>query len=349
VLNPTITLREGLTPTQRPNGSGAGAKVGRDDVAHYVDYVRASSKQYATLHANGVVWDSITIGTDPLQMLAASPTTNAVALSTAQLATIYKCTVTTWNDASLGGASTDTIVPILPQVGSGTRSSFLSDIGVTEAQLGACVQTGEENDPYAIQSISATLGTNVADAIEPMSGGRLNLYKGIAGAWTNPLNGVVHPSAATGNGGYFQDPSCPSQITAPAACVGAAKVLVPSVAFVTGVPLSGALYVDNRSLYAYFRTNDIVQTGPAGCQAASPIPAGCFGEDTPFEPGTLTNTVRTIFYNPCNSGAGMTGCVTLGGTQYGPGGAPYYNTPAGQKLIADAGINAGYAYTPAGP
>ena len=65
-------------------------------------------------------------------MLAAK-TTNAVPLSAQQLKAIYSCTDTTWT--SVGGTSGNTIIPIIPQVGSGTRTTFLADIGLTDAGL----------------------------------------------------------------------------------------------------------------------------------------------------------------------------------------------------------------------
>jgi ABC-type phosphate transport system substrate-binding protein len=66
-------------------------------------------------------------------------------LTTADLTKIYLCTVHTWNQ--VGGRSHARIVPVLPQSSSGTRSSFLSDIGVTTP--GSCVvstATLEENE-----------------------------------------------------------------------------------------------------------------------------------------------------------------------------------------------------------
>ena len=56
-------------------------------------------------------------------------------LSAQQLKSIYTCTATTWT--SVGGTSADTIIPIIPQLGSGTRSTFLADIGLTTAGLAA--------------------------------------------------------------------------------------------------------------------------------------------------------------------------------------------------------------------
>ena len=53
-----------------------------------------------------------------------------------------------WVD--VGGTSTNSIIPVLPQVGSGTRSRFLADIG--SPTLGTCVKTAEENDPTCLDA-----------------------------------------------------------------------------------------------------------------------------------------------------------------------------------------------------
>jgi hypothetical protein len=320
-LNPTIVLRAGTVPVQRPNGSGAGAAAILTDTHHYISYTRASSTEGATL---GAAFDSITIGTDKLAMLAAT-TTNAVPLSTTQLAAIYNCTDTTWTQ--VGGTSTDTIIPIVPQVGSGTRKTFLADIGVTTP--GACVETGEENDPTAIAAATDQTGNTDAtpskDAIEPMSGGRLNMFQGKLGS-----------GASNGVGGYFHDPSCSLNAIAastPASCASTADTINPAVAYLTGTPSTGTLYTDTRNLYIYFRASDVTST-------------------TTWQPGGTLNWVQTLFYDPCPdnppvSGDGCTNDPTAG--EVGPGGVPYYATGAGQGLISAAGITPTYHVTLGGP
>ena len=311
VLNPTVVLRAGTRPVQRVNGSGAGGSAGAADTGHLIDYVRASSAQGANLKANGVTWDSITIGTDNLDILTAT-TTNAVPLSSAQLYNIYSCVDTTWASVgSTGPNAGQTIIPIIPQAGSGTRSSFLNSIG--SPTLGSCVVTGEENDPYAIGNATAP-----ANAIEPMSSGRLNLFQGVA------------PGQAANAHGYFQDPSCTVEATTPTACT-TGIFLNPAVTLVTtGTPsttgaatvtgVNNNLYGVPRNLYIYFRDSDV-------------------NSATPLNVGSTLNFVRTLFYNPC-SGAGCTG--------FGPGGAPYYDTSFGQTLIEEAGITPTYAFTAGG-
>ena len=85
--------------------------------------------------------------------------------------------------------------------------------------------------------------------------------------------------------------------------------------------IGGTIFGVNRDLFVYFRNSDVGTVFPSA---------------NPWQPGSTLNWVRTLFYNPCS--AGMSGCVTIGGVQYGPGGAPYVNTSAGQALIQDAGL-----------
>jgi hypothetical protein len=357
VLNPTIVLRAGQSPEQRPNGSGAGyALLAADTVTTTgeatadgqalgssigngtfgtVNYARASAPQ----NNSSTNFDSITVGTDNLAMLsAATGTTNAVvaSLSTANLTAIYNCTKTTWN--TVGGTSSATIVPLLPQVGSGTRKVFLADIGVTTP--GTCVRNVEENDPEAIADSG-----DPANAIEPMASTRLNLFQGLLGTGGN-ANG-----AATAVG-YFNDPSCPFSTAisslngvagvgtkAPTTCQGTAATLKPQVhEWLSGSGTSSAPYDDNRNLYIYFRDADVF----------SP---------TVWQTGGSLNWVRTMFYNPCTASitsktiltstttptAAQAGCsLDSFGNEVGPGGAPFFDAAGGQQDIADAGVVPGY-------
>ena len=342
VLNPTVTLRAGLSPEQRPNGSGAGYNVLAADTTSagaaignggtgLVNFSRAS----AAKNGGNVNFDAITVGSDTLAMLSSSAsTTHAVALTKAQLAAIYQCTTTTWNQ--VGGSSSDTIVPLIPQVGSGTRSTFLSDIGIANPNT-ACVQTVEENDPYAIADSATTANPNGIDAIEPMSGSRLNLFLG--------LDGTGSP---TGVAGYFKDPSCPfnpatstsvgTTSNSPTQCHGTTATLTPPVkAWTTGSPSGGGtIYTDQRNLFIYFRHSDI-------------------NSPKAFQPGSSLNWVRTMLYNPCpvavgNPAFASDGCsIDASNNPVGPGGDPYLDTAAGQQDISDAGVTANWAYTPAAP
>ncbi|HEY2042542.1 MAG TPA: substrate-binding domain-containing protein [Jatrophihabitans sp.] len=271
VLNPTVVLRAGLSPVQRPNGSGAGYNLLKADTntttgigLGLVDFARASS-------ARGVnaLFDSVQIGNDPLGMLTSSTTNATNGLSIAQLKSIYQCTTTNWNQV---GTGTGVIVPLMPQIGSGTRTYFEGAIGVTDSTLGSCVQNVEENDPEAIDASSSP-----ANTVEPMSQSRLYLFQGKLANGTS--NGV---------GGYFKDPSCVADSTTAPACT-TGSTLNPNVKLwttaVTGTATptdSGALFYPTRPLYVYFRHADIAST-------------------TIFQPGGTLNWVRTMLYNPGGS------------------------------------------------
>ncbi len=330
VLNPTVVLRAGLQGAQRPNGSGAGFKALAGDVTdgtHTLNYSRASGAQHpGTTYgscgsATSACFDSIIVGHENVEMIAANGTTghttNAVALTSTQLTAIYSANTTgtnalggtgcvTWNE--VGGTSLDTIIPLIPQPGSGTRSFFLGALGLTSP--GNCTVISEENDPTAIGSSSVP-----ADTIEPMSAGRLNMFLGLDG---NGKSGGI--------GGYFLDSTCgfdANTTTGANACgtgTGATYFTNPLAPPVT--PITGATTFP-RDLYMYFRDSDINST-------------------TPLEPGGSVNWLRSLFYNPCQTG--QTGCVTTtdpeGATvTYGPGGAPFIDTTAGFNDILQAGVS----------
>jgi hypothetical protein len=385
--NPTIVLRAGQSPIQRPNGSGDGTAAIVADSS--INYARASSNKDTTV---GASYDRITVGKDNLAMIGSTtPATNAVPLSENQLNAIYTCTATTWAALGASGAgSSDTIIPLIPQVGSGTRSTFLGDIGVTTP--GGCVETVEENDPTAIAGASPNNALDnsnskfdlpngdahpAADAIEPMSSGRLDMFQGTLGvAYGNfsnapsTFNGTTGGPAGTGIDGYFKDSSCKvNQITAtpgatcsskPASGTASATnpapdTIAPQVAYLAGTPgstdntgsLGKTLYSDYRNLYIYFRDSDVGTYSLSGSTLTSSwnSATGLAGN---WQPGSTLNWVRTMFYNPCGTTnpAQFTAfkCSNdpIAG-EVGPGGAPFYATSTGQALIAAAGVDAAYA------
>lgn len=141
------------------------------------------------------------------------PTSSPTGLSQSQLQFIYSQNACfTWSAVpglSTTGSTTADVIPILPQVGSGTRSAFLTDIqvgGSGQPALGTnpCMQIAEENDPTAIYNVlnPNTNSVDPGDVIEPISQARLNLFLG-----TTNAGGFVPPH--TGSQGYFVDPSVP--------------------------------------------------------------------------------------------------------------------------------------------
>lgn len=291
-LVPTIVLREGTSPVQRPNGSGAGiAALLLDKTQPYsINYVRSSrlpnSGENSTAISDGFGFlHVVQVSTDPLEMAFQTGSANfpTTALSAQQLVGIYQCTITTWSAVGVAG-DTNTIIPEIPQAGSGTRSTFLADLqtanGGTALTLGGCVQTVEENDPTAITGLNSTAGLTAgeaadgvanlpANAIVPFSLSRLNLW----------------------NAHYFNDPS---------KAFGVAPVpLNPGISIAHGCPTftdvdcqgtspvhsnasdSNPIYNDVRGLYYIFRNSD-----------AAAAPAG-------FN-GTTLNWVQALLSNPAS-------------------------------------------------
>lgn len=115
----------------RANGSSAGrarlleSLSATDARKGCLDFARSSSLNQAAAAVNLTY---IPFALDGLTYAVRSDSTISRKLSLAALKTIYQC----------GGGTN--FIPLLPQAGSGTRSSWLSLLGLTEATKGACVQ-----------------------------------------------------------------------------------------------------------------------------------------------------------------------------------------------------------------
>lgn len=156
----TITPKAGCAAITRPNGSSAGIaalKAGAKTGSSYcIDIARSSRGPKAGDGSATLPLAFVAFAKDAVTW-SANTTTNAPnTLSTTQLKAIYSCDASllgtgktgrvTWNE--VGGTSTAAVVPVIPQSSSGTRSFFLSKIGVTT--LGSCVvptdNSVEENE-----------------------------------------------------------------------------------------------------------------------------------------------------------------------------------------------------------
>jgi hypothetical protein len=101
------------------------------------------------------------------------------------------------------------------------------------------------------------------------------------------------------------------------------------VKFWTSAATSG--FELDRPLFIYFRHADIISTKI-------------------FQPGGSLNWVRTMLYNPCpDPGTGDPNCTVVGTNEFGPGGAPWVASGAGQADISAAGIVPAYVYQASGP
>jgi ABC-type phosphate transport system substrate-binding protein len=183
-----ITLKKGCKALARPNGSSGGiaalttenATTGKSPC---MDFARSSRDRATTdpaFTAGGISF--IALGGDAVTY-ATFPGSNAPAnLSTKQLFQIYTCGVPAKggnpanNWADLGGKK-GPIKAFIPQSGSGTRSFFLTAIGITSGVPGTCVSDGatkkvpggtvEENE-----GVNALLNKDKPDTIFPFSIGK---------------------------------------------------------------------------------------------------------------------------------------------------------------------------------
>lgn len=187
-----IVTTQGCAPITRPNGSSAGvAALLADQNAgtNCIDFARSSrvknpatdgNLQFVPFATDGVTW-----ATFP-RVVGGAIFNAPKDLTTAQLKSIYECSVTNWNQ--VGGRSAP-IAPFLPQSGSGTRSFWLSAIGVTT--VGPCVdQTVQENSGEAIPVASrpnAILPYSIAKYIAQTAGVSEDLR---AGAVLRNINGT---------------------------------------------------------------------------------------------------------------------------------------------------------------
>ncbi|NYI06283.1 hypothetical protein [Allostreptomyces psammosilenae] len=133
----------------RPNGSSAGIDALIADTAGCLDFAR-SSRGVATAGTNLTF---IPFATDRVTYIKGSGVSSS--LTTAQLTSIYD------------NACTSGYTVYLPQAGSGTRSFWLSSLGLTEAQ----VETTSEGTGCVVDTVQEHDGTVVtqANGIAPFS------------------------------------------------------------------------------------------------------------------------------------------------------------------------------------
>lgn len=136
-------------------------------------------------------------------------------LTSAQIEQLFECTAT----GTINGVPVSEIVPVIPQSGSGTRSSFLSLHRITEGTLGACVQTGQEHESRYIYTSSAATATVAPPANTVMAMSTVQ--------WILQKNIPAYNRIGAGFEIYSHDPANP-----------------------TPVDVNGAVYGPNAAFYA---------------------------------------------------------------------------------------------------
>ncbi|GAB3839582.1 substrate-binding domain-containing protein [Kribbella italica] len=164
---PNITIRPSVS-IPRPNGSGAGvtALCTRTDI----DSARSSRPKGATDCADSRF---LKFATDQLRWAANDNTGAVTSLTDAQLTGIYNCTITDWHTINPAIPAGSTIKPFLPQINSGTRTFWATQVGINPATPPACVSDtfgGAPIQEHTVDAIDAT-----PNSIVPISVGRYNL------------------------------------------------------------------------------------------------------------------------------------------------------------------------------
>jgi ABC-type phosphate transport system substrate-binding protein len=263
-LNPSVILRAGTSPVQRPNGGGTGlaaliADGSNGTSANKISFARSpnlpTSAQQQTAQTNlGTALHSVQIGTDT-DYVATATTTNAPDnLTTDDLVKIYTGVYTQWKqipnylDTHTATQGDQAIKPLIPQVGAGMRTIFLN--GLKSANGGSAPNPTaginvQQNDPTAITGLAAADKPN---AIVPFPKARFDLL----------------------NAGYFVNPDTAYSAANPATPLSAAGVQLHTASGAWNTPFS---------YFVIFRESD-------------------YNSNTAWQPGGTLNWVQTLFFNP---------------------------------------------------
>ncbi|MEU9750693.1 hypothetical protein [Streptomyces niveus] len=154
----TVKTRAANCVIPRPNGSSAGITAlnnAIDNNTGCIDFAR-SSRGVANTSTTDLTF--IPFGKDAVTFAVRGNSALPKALTTAQLKSIYTCATTSLNGVAL--------TPLLPQAGSGTRSFFLTSLGLTEATFGPCVDdTVQEHNGEALNSAGDIAPYSIAQYI----------------------------------------------------------------------------------------------------------------------------------------------------------------------------------------
>lgn len=187
-VHDSITIKPGFS-TQRPDGSTEGITALK--TITQVDVARSSrGPQAGDVDSKGNPLLFLPFAQDELRYASATTTNAPQSLTTQNLIDIYTCAKTVWNQ--VGGSSTATIHPVIPQNGSGTRSFFLKTLG--NITPGTCVSVVQENDPAAEAGNPNAIGPfSVAQFTSRFSHSGIQLnVNGTAGTGYDQFREVYH-------------------------------------------------------------------------------------------------------------------------------------------------------------
>jgi ABC-type phosphate transport system substrate-binding protein len=146
VGSPSVRTKAGCGRIARPDGSSAGitALENREILPNgrpCIDFARATRP---VLPGDAPNLRTVPIVLDVVDWVANAGGNAPASLTQDQLAAIYQCRATTWDQ--VGGTSTARIEPMLPAVGPGISAFLTLAFGITFADLGPCVFQGVQQD-----------------------------------------------------------------------------------------------------------------------------------------------------------------------------------------------------------
>ncbi|MBC7632221.1 Ig-like domain repeat protein [Aeromicrobium sp.] len=260
---PTIVLRSGEAPVNRPNGSGNGKKTlygPGNNVS--VNFARSSSSLNTAEDSAGL--RQFPFAVDGLKLAVSKTASNAPAsISPAEMVKIYDGTYHVWGDIPgyAGPAPTALIKPYVPQSGSGTYSFFVAQLQAANSGVAVNIsgnsETQEHSDvdvkdnPNAIVPFStARAKTESAATVKVLAGFKAYraIYNVARGADLSDATLGPKLTSVFGEGGFI--------------CSAAAKPLIEAAGFdqLARPVAGGACGVSRTTALSAFVTTSQVDT-----------------------------------------------------------------------------------------
>ncbi|WP_189130430.1 substrate-binding domain-containing protein [Wenjunlia tyrosinilytica] len=186
VGSPTIKTRKtGCGNIPRPNGSSAGITALINDIAantKCIDFARSSRGPNDTTTTD-LTW--IPFAKDGVTFAVRGNSALPKKLSKATLVKVYNCVTRKLNGV--------TVNPLIPQAGSGTRSFWLKEMGLTEGSLPKCVSdrngTVQEHDGRALTKAGDIMPFSIPQYITQTNSAKTHVKDRRGKAVLGTLNG----------------------------------------------------------------------------------------------------------------------------------------------------------------
>jgi ABC-type phosphate transport system substrate-binding protein len=158
----TIVTKSGCAPIARPDGSNAGITALNDNTLdgttgdYCIDFTISDrgpnpgdTDTFFPLAHDAIDWS--------YPKVSGESNPQPASLTLADLVDIYTCVWTNWDQVP-GDTNNAPIVPVLPQSGSGTRSTFLGALGISSTTVEPCWING--TDPFSTASPAPLIEEN---------------------------------------------------------------------------------------------------------------------------------------------------------------------------------------------